>query len=248
MTLRRLVFFAMNPLDGIVHKIIRAEDRLTEISAEVAGHEKKCRVLRDRNVKTNLIDLIADFPNPPLMLSVMVGECLYNLRSALDHLVWQLVESNPPNHGTPRNQYPICQDSNSFAREIKGHRLDGVSAAARAVIEGLQPYNEGQAYSPHPLWLLDQLVNVDKHRFLTLTCVTTQNLLGDVAYSVNRSGPVMCSVQSNQAESVQKELEKGLSIAFKELPAEDLDVEIHVRAIIEYIEMHLLPRFGPFFK
>lgn len=237
-----------HPLGGIVHKILRAEEHLARISTEVKRHKGECQIGRRKNVNPSFVDLIAEFPEPPVMLSVIVGDCLYNLRSALDHLVWQLVESNPPNRGIARNQYPICRDRLSFDREIKGHRLDGVPASAKDVIEHLQPYNEGHDYSSHPLWLLDQLINIDKHRFLTLTCVTTQDLLGLVKYRINPHGPLICSVNSVDCDNLEKQLKDGLSIAFKQPPAAGLDVAIQIQVILAYLENHLLPSFRSFFN
>src|SRR5438093_1376013 len=116
----------VHPLDGIRKKIERAEEHLATIRREIGRHKEKCQVVAKKNHDTNEVVLIAQFPDPDLMLSVIIGECLHNLRSALDHLVWALIENNPPHHGIPGvSQFPICSSVSAFQDQIKRRRLEG---------------------------------------------------------------------------------------------------------------------------
>jgi hypothetical protein len=60
-------------------------------------------------------------------------------------------------------QWPVLvvPNQNTFATQAKG-----LPDAARAIIEGLQPYHAGPdpAFKQHPLWQLHMLDIVDKHR------------------------------------------------------------------------------------
>ena len=98
------------------------------------------------------------------------GDCLHNLRAALDHLAWELVieAGNTPRTARPATQFPIL----TKRREKNGEVLPavihpGVSKAAEALVERLQPYNAGGDPTQHPLAVLNQLENIDKHRRIT---------------------------------------------------------------------------------
>jgi hypothetical protein len=109
-----------------------------------------------------------EMPKP--IVALMLGDILHNLRSALDHLAWQLVlnGSDPkPEHPT-RVQFPIYSVGRSkskkkltFTNRVKWH-LPGVGAPQRAFVDRYQPYHRGQ----DTLALLARLSNTDKHRML----------------------------------------------------------------------------------
>jgi hypothetical protein len=115
----------------------------------------------------------------PLRPSVIVGDVVHNLRSALDHLVCQLVLFN---HQTPTtgNQFPIESDRTRFSKSAR-RMLAGVRDDHATRIEALQPFNrtEDDELSKARAWalgLLRDLSNQDKHRLINpVTAVTTPN-------------------------------------------------------------------------
>ena len=98
-----------------------------------------------------------EFPLPPLRVGVLVGEVCYNLRSAVDFLVYNLawLDSGTPQEMT---QFPIEDTRKGFAGR-ENTWLKGVNTAHVAEIEVLQPYSGCQ-------WtkILRDLSNPDKHR------------------------------------------------------------------------------------
>jgi hypothetical protein len=117
---------------------------------------------------------------PPLRLSAIVGDCLYTLRSSLDHLAWQLASLNgPPPSGT---EFPIFTDCGAYHRLSRGkpargsglYKTRGIAPAEQALIEQSQPYNRPSDPEADPLWILHSLCNIDKHRVLHLTGGTIQ--------------------------------------------------------------------------
>jgi hypothetical protein len=97
----------------------------------------------------------------------VIGEALYNLRSALDHVVWPL----------RARAFPIYIEAAEFWKEAangRPHHSSGYAKIikvgdekARELIVGLQPFNRvGGDPETHPLWLLNQLRNIDEHRHL----------------------------------------------------------------------------------
>ena len=73
-----------------------------------------------------------------------VGDCLQNLRSSLDYLVWELVLS-ANNHPRKNNMFPICSTADAFKDAVTN--LTGCSeflSHAVTLIQNLQPYHLGQ--------------------------------------------------------------------------------------------------------
>lgn len=113
---------------------------------------------------------------PPALLSVIVGDILHNLRSALDHLAWQLVQFAGAKPGF-HTKFPIHDTEKSWVREIEHRRrsgdrpspLQGVDPTHRVwtFIEGIQPYHGGECADA--LTNLRALSNADKHRALLLS-------------------------------------------------------------------------------
>ena len=133
--------------------------------------QRNLQVVSQYDPNSKRATAILRLPVIDLMPSIIIGDFLHNTRSALDHLVWQLVIANgqiPSNS----NMFPICNDSLSFAHQISRGRLNGIPLQAHARIEALQPYQRGKPLCDmHPLWILSELTNIDKHRSVNLTTV-----------------------------------------------------------------------------
>jgi hypothetical protein len=100
---------------------------------------------------------VRDVPNN---IPVIAGEVLYNLRSALDHLAFQLVLANA---GTPTDKtcFPIFDSAQKY-KTLSPRKVKGMSHAAIKAIAGIKPYKGGN----DTLWRLHKLNNIDKHRLL----------------------------------------------------------------------------------
>ena len=162
-----------DPLDGIKLKLIRAQKHLDDVMGILSLIKVgECCITPERSEKLGLlVQRISIQPKPPLELSVVIGDFLFGVRSALDHLIWQLVIHNGRSP-TARNMFPITSAPALFnAAVTERRRLEGVSPKACAIIESLQPYHIGN----EALGRLDTLHNVDKHRALNLTTVVADN-------------------------------------------------------------------------
>jgi hypothetical protein len=104
--------------------------------------------------------------NPPTinpLWSLLVGEIVYQLRSALDHLAWQLVIFD--------GQAPCRRTSFPIRDRRHGEPANTTPPLANKTIIGelerCQPYNDPpEKVRQHPLSLLRNLNNIDKHRLL----------------------------------------------------------------------------------
>ena len=115
-------------------------------------------------------------PEASIEWSVIIGEILYNLRSALDHLVWQLVIANRQTPGR-NNEFPIAVDQEAWLR-AKERVLKGVSKRHKAMIGYLQPYNGGMglSFAVSKLKVLNDLCNVEKHRHLIVAVIASSGI------------------------------------------------------------------------
>lgn len=107
---------------------------------------------------------------PPLRFGVILGDCLHNLRSALDLLICQLTLLDG---GTVADcettQYPIASKSEEQFEGTADYRIPMLSKRHRAMVKQSQPYRAGEDASTHPLLVLAELSNADKHRVLNPT-------------------------------------------------------------------------------
>lgn len=101
---------------------------------------------------------------PPAPLSVHVGSMAHQCYSALNHVVWRLVERKIGATRAEANRRAIALPlSSSRAQFSKHFAARNVSKAARAMLESLQPYHRQDS---NPIVLLKELADADKHRVL----------------------------------------------------------------------------------
>jgi len=167
-------------LSGVLSKLARAQMHAEEFE-RVCGRYAESRPYSvgekqesyDNGIlRTFFIDNVAPIPKE---LPVILGDCIQNLRSALDHLAWQLVlaAGNTP---TDRTAFPIFESEFTKKGKVRTIRIDGgVDPRALALIEAAQPYvrkRRGQDPRDDPLAILHDLSNIDKHRTLLLVGVS----------------------------------------------------------------------------
>ena len=125
--------------EGVDAKIQRAKGHLAVIKREVRAYKGSHPEIVEAKLDLNIAGyrLYAKIRPPGIGLSVKMGDFLFDLRSALDHLARGLVETegNPPvDTGTPRTMFPV------FDQPKKLIVAGDVDPNALAIIERLQPY------------------------------------------------------------------------------------------------------------
>lgn len=127
-----------------------------------------------------VLDLSSVDP-PPLLLPILIGDYLFNVRSALDHLLVAIA----PRKYRGKVNFPIHR-ADPLARKPSSGNYVNAEAAARwlslcnclpdgciAPLTMLQPYHAAALHSQsadwHALALLSSLQNADKHRELIST-------------------------------------------------------------------------------
>lgn len=160
-----------NPLDGTIARLNRAEDHLQAVvngvNGFLAGGFGTGRTERDRQGRVSI--RVAEARRPGDDISLAIGEYVYNVRSALDHVAYQLAALHTgtplPKRVAEGSAFLIARSGPEF-RRLAPRRLGGVSPQARAAIERLQPYHRKRMPDAWTLALLNDLSNVDKHRML----------------------------------------------------------------------------------
>lgn len=159
----------MHPLDGCGLKFSRAVEHLNALNdvAHRFNDSDSCTLVPEINNQTREIVLrVKILKSAPLAWAIVIGEIAHNLRSCLDHMVWQLALTQVP---VPYNktEFPIFIKSADYNRKGLGNIRD-LPAPQKTFIEGLQPYHRGNDAHSDPLWLLHELNNTDKHRLLPI--------------------------------------------------------------------------------
>lgn len=120
---------------------------------------------------------------PPPGISIIAGEAIYQLRSTLDHLAFDLVQRNSLNIQLPTRwdrecRFPLLIDIPSkgdppvvmetpLPYNFFKKSLPGIPKHAFAFIESVQPYYGTDCAVA--LRYLEQLSNIDKHRYPHIT-------------------------------------------------------------------------------
>lgn len=160
----------MPTLEAIDAKIERARSELRLLKADIAALcEERARLIVREEYDDEHERWVyrGDIPKSPIQWSIRMGEFAYNLRSALDHLVWQLVlasgECPDRNTGFPiQAQVTQC----NFKRKLRG-----VSHTVSDYIKSVQPHQVTAWEYPLDidrvgmgLAMLHEICNMDKHR------------------------------------------------------------------------------------
>jgi hypothetical protein len=98
----------------------------------------------------------------PEQISLIAGDIIQSLRSALDHLAFHLFVMNSGSAASAKHVYfPIASDLAKY-ESTKAAKTRGMSMVALGLIDEVMPYREGN----QRLWQLHELNIIDKHRLL----------------------------------------------------------------------------------
>ena len=116
------------PPEGVRLKLARAHGHLQEVRGEIGSffksHPFKIALYRD---ESGLNYVLVGYLNHwlPEMVPTIIGDCLQNMRVALDHLAWALAEST--GEAPPDTSFPIRSTSDAFHERNKAGKATGRS-------------------------------------------------------------------------------------------------------------------------
>lgn len=175
----------------VERKLIRAEQHIRALKKSVARYSRSQphKVIPKAKGKKK----VHVAKRPPVEISILAGEAVYQMRSALDHLVFQIIKKNSAtlHTGWQKNcSFPIWlarpTRTPPVPKSAFSRQLPGISDAAFACIEGMQPYNGTNAVRTC-LRFLGHLSDIDKHRYLNVMCARvrkTEYVRGDSGFGL----------------------------------------------------------------
>lgn len=167
-------------LEGADRRVARAEEHAAELEVQVDAINRysnyKVTATPDPDQPHIFRFEGTGMPTPSPKWTVLVGETIYNLRAALDYLVYELawIDSGYRQDGT---QFPMDEKPKTFANN---RRHASVRDQTPSFLKGLSPSHIDSIRKLQPFagctWTreLRDLSNPDKHRELHPTAVEAQ--------------------------------------------------------------------------
>ncbi|MCC7421032.1 MAG: hypothetical protein IT428_12185 [Planctomycetaceae bacterium] len=162
-SLHKYGFGGMSRIDQILAKIERANKHILEFEEclNAFRNSKPYRlVIEDNPDSRERVYKVKVLKPPPLELSLIAGDAIHNLRSALDHLVWRLIEANG-NVPSRQTAFPVSETRAKYEAGSPA-KVQGMNPSAVDLINAIKPYKGGS----DEIWALHELNNFDKHRLL----------------------------------------------------------------------------------
>jgi hypothetical protein len=181
----------------------------------------------------------------PKACPAILGDCLHNARSALDHLAWQLA-ANPGRH----TYFPIWGSAEEFSQRAPA-QMRTMKPSAMEKLEGLQPYSQPETL--YALGYLHELDIMDKHRLLLVTTMRTTGgtatggLPDDVRIRFISEpfgrGAVFMTAEMPFDPAVHVNYLPAADIYFAEPPVKNRMAEFILYKVLQDIETVVLPTF-----
>lgn len=158
-------------LSGYLAKVERAKEHLgvLEVSVNTFVTDRNAySVIKEVDAKAGVFTFrLKLHKEPPLVeWSLVLGDCIHNMRSALDHLFWALVLLKHPHgvKGASSANFPILRDPNTF-KSRKSNLENWVGKGVAAMLENMQPY-QGAGPDKNGLLFIHECDITDKHKLL----------------------------------------------------------------------------------
>jgi len=168
----------------IGQRLTRAKNNVDRLGAEIVGfvtnestYTRAAYIDPDGNGRV-YIRSVAPFPEH---WGLLIGDIVTDLRFSLDYAAYELSVrgsgQNPPPR--PRRiEFPVflheerfmaCNDRGQPLPSSGLAKIEHVTGTARTIIERVQPYKPGNGGEPYWLWVLHELCNLNKHRFIPVS-------------------------------------------------------------------------------
>lgn len=164
----------VEPLQPIFDRVRRAEEHLEAIEGKLLAYYNADLCVITGEYKPNADGRTGTVVNDEVRiadidprLNTLIGELVHDLHSSLEHLARQLVLAAGHTENPGKTPWPILTTrptTNRKGQHASPNIKGGISDAARTLVGSAQPYQWEERWPEHPLWLLHQLWNIDKHR------------------------------------------------------------------------------------
>jgi hypothetical protein len=251
-------------------KLDRAKDHLRSLVDSMQGWVERGgttnTVERDEQTGHQVMRIRFGTPPPIDAWSVLIGDCVQNLRNALDHLALELATAHARVSGVALSEqtikdseFPVFGERPPQPKELT-KKIGGIDPGARAIIESLQPHQQSD-YKQQLIWQLHRLANIDKHQDVHIAVVGRGTVvLGEgsnykLTYTYSKPGPLedgseLIRYLAEPADPTKPMIVKFpfyLDIAFSETgPAFGAPVLFKIDEITKYIERDVVAPLSKF--
>jgi hypothetical protein len=215
---------------------LHALNAIAEITSEQVGPYKGR--LGEADPKTGWSPIFVRCPEIPKptqhKIAALVGDAVYNIRCALDYIVYSLAKKSGASD--ERTQFPVFIDPVEYAKSIwrKGDpvgkgSLSGIKYGL-AEIEAIQPYNTKPDPRNSPVWTINRFSNYDKHRSRSISFPIPGP--GNIAFTYYGEAPKNIRLSPPTRIEVDKEIRLG-EARFRNPPAKcDIEPKLSVEFLI----------------
>jgi hypothetical protein len=161
-------------------KIDRANHHIGDVDARrnVFLETNPCKLRAQHNPQTAHTDyMVEDVAEVDPIISLIIGDAVHNLRSALDHLAASLVRDKGNIVG-PNTYFPIYKGPSQYVTESPG-KIKGMSSTDETRIGLLKPYLGGD----DRFWGLHRMDITDKHNLI----LTQTQCIDGINYAVSEA-------------------------------------------------------------
>lgn len=225
--------------ESVLFKIIRATEHYNTFCTEMRREfeSRAGELVIDINPASDSVRQAFVAPLPA-RFSLIVGDCIENLRSSLDFMVWELALAAKHVPGE-RHSFPMCETAESFKNASRS-RLEGLTGPMKTEIDLMQPYHRRNDLASHPLWVLNKLANINKHRRVIPVDLRTDwagKLIGTERYAL-----------TSPDSRMHVDIHPAAYVALNEREISDIPAEMSsvVKQLISEVEK-LMPNFEQFF-
>jgi hypothetical protein len=140
-------------LAGVRIKLERARDHLETLNREVSTflRRRPYKIIEERRRGgRDLVFRVSIRETPPLAWSAGIGDCVQNMRAALEYLAWELARLDAPGEPPSKTGFPIYVDAQSYYATRKDgkpeswsglKKVERIGKEAQYEIEASQPFN-----------------------------------------------------------------------------------------------------------
>jgi hypothetical protein len=131
--------------------------------------------------RVSLIRAEWEFPPAPEEMVSVIGDCIQNMRSALDHEVYRIARDR---HGASWGglsaaAFPLVDEPRVFEARGARDQIRGLSEEERAFIRSVQRFARPRDRASTLLYLVNRLARVDRHRTLHLAAMQPTSVTYD---------------------------------------------------------------------
>jgi hypothetical protein len=157
----------------------------------------------------------------PEDVPLILGDAVHNLRTALDHFMWELVGTLCPSAASRHTEFPITKTSQQYNSAFGKREITEMREDIAEFLREIQPYRT----TDDTLWDLHQLDIDDKHKLIIpVACaINSWGLkkpriwLGDLSNSFHiELGEELLNIPADTYAKNHDDIEFGVNVTFRD--------------------------------